>query len=212
MNSLAFLGAGGHASSSLALAREVFGSAQVSGYLSLNASTQEEFSSSKFFSELSEFKKLAANSFLVNGLGLSPGLTARTEQFVDLMSAGFTAPNLVSARANLWSTLGVDLGIQVFPGAFIGNSAKVSSNAVIGVNAVVEHDTWLGEGCFVGPGAILLGGVSVGPNTLIGSGATILPGVKLGAGVKVGAGAVISKDVHDGETRIDETGKSNRMG
>ena len=212
MNSLAFLGAGGHASSSLALAREVFGSAQVSGYVSLNASTQEEFSSSKFFTELSEFKKLAADSFLVNGLGLSPGLTARTEQFVDLMSAGFPAPNLVSARANLWSTLGVDLGIQVFPGAFIGNSAEVSFNTVIGVNAVVEHDTSLGEGCFVGPGAILLGGVRVGPNSLIGAGATILPGVKIGAGVTVGAGAVITRDVQDFETRIGVPGQSNRRG
>ena len=212
MNSLAFLGAGGHASSSLALAREVFGSAQVSGYVSLNASTQEEFSSSKFFTELSEFKKLAANSFLVNGLGLSPGLTARTELFVDLISDGFTAPNLISARANLWSTLGVDLGIQVFPGAFIGNSAEISPNAVIGVNAIVEHDTSLGEGCFVGPGAILLGGVRVGPNSLIGAGATILPGVKLGSGITVGAGAVITDDVKDGETRIGVPGKSHRRG
>lgn len=207
MNSLAFLGAGGHASSTLALAREVFGSAQVSGYVSLNASRQGEFSRSKFFTELSEFKKLAATSLLVNGLGLSPGLKARTEQFVDLLSAGFTAPNLVSARANLWSTLGVDLGIQVFPGAFIGNSAVISSNAVIGVNAIVEHDTSLGEGCFVGPGAILLGGVRVGSNSLIGAGATILPGVKLGVGVSVGAGAVITKDMRDGETRIGNPAK-----
>ena len=212
MNSLAFLGAGGHAASTLALAREVFGSARVSGYVSLNPSTQGEFCSSKFFTELSEFKKLAANSLLVNGLGLSPGLTVRTEQFVNLTSDGFTAPNLVSARANLWSTLGVDLGIQVFPGAFIGNAAEVSSNTVIGVNAVVEHDTSLGEGCFVGPGAILLGGVRVGPNSLIGAGATILPGVKLGVGVTVGAGAVITKDMRDGETRIGNPAKSNRRG
>lgn len=209
MNSLALLGAGGHAASCLALAREVFGTVQISGYVSLKASKQGELSRLEFFVELSEFKKLAENSLLVNGLGLSPGLSARTEQFLDLVSSGFIAPNLVSPRANLWSTLPVDQGIQVFPGAFIGSSAEISSNAVISVNAIVEHDTSLAEGCFIGPGAILLGGVRVGPNSLIGAGATVLPGVKLGKGVTVGAGAVITKDVQDGGTLIGVPGKSN---
>lgn len=212
MNNFAFLGSGGHASSALTLAREVFESVEVTGYLSFRPSEQEAFSSSEFFSELVEFKKLVGLSRLVNGLGLSPGLKARTEQFLALTELGFTAPNVVSLRANLWSSLPLDSGIQVYPGAFLGNSVKTSSNVVISVNAIVEHDCSLGEGCFVGPGAILLGGARVGPHSLVGAGATILPGINLGEGVTVGSGAVVTKDVPDGETCIGVPGKSSLRG
>lgn len=208
MSSLAFIGAGGHAKSTLSLAREVFETVQIAGYFSLRASEHGELSKCEFFADLSEFAKLATKSRLVNGLGLSPGLKARTQQFVELVNMGFNTPNLISPRASLWSSLPIDFGIQVFPGAFIGNSVKISANVVIGVNAVIEHDISLDEGCFVGPGATLLGGVRVGPNSLIGAGATILHGIKIGEGVTVGAGAVVTKDVQDGDTCVGIPSKS----
>jgi len=48
--------------------------------------------------------------------------------------------------------------------------------------------------------ACLAGAAQVGEGSFIGAGAVILPGIKVGQWATVGAGAVVTKDVPDGAT------------
>ena len=53
---------------------------------------------------------------------------------------------------------------------------------------------------FIGPGAVLSGGVKVGSNVLIGKGAVILPGIEIQANAIIGGGAVVTKGIAENET------------
>jgi acetyltransferase EpsM len=50
----------------------------------------------------------------------------------------------------------------------------------------------------VSPHATLCGNVSVGEGTWIGAGAIVIPGVKIGKNSIIGAGSVVVKDIPDG--------------
>lgn len=51
--------------------------------------------------------------------------------------------------------------------------------------------------------------ITIGNNCYIGTGATILGPVAIGNNVAIGAGAVVTKDVPDGETVVGVAGESD---
>jgi len=69
-------------------------------------------------------------------------------------------------------------------------------------NATVDHDTRLGDGVHVMPGATVAGQVVIGNEVMIGSNATILPNVRSGDRAVVGADAVVSRDFAPGVTVV----------
>jgi acetyltransferase-like isoleucine patch superfamily enzyme len=69
---------------------------------------------------------------------------------------------------------------------------------IINTASIVEHESILGMGVHVAPGATVAGCVSIGDYSLIGLGATVLPRVRIGSSVVVGAGSVVTGDVEDG--------------
>jgi acetyltransferase-like isoleucine patch superfamily enzyme len=144
-------------------------------------------------------------------------------------------------RARFAPTASIDEGAEIGDGAVIWDLSQVREGAVIGAhtmvgrNVYIDHEVriganckiennaliyWpaeLGDGVFVGPGAILTNdryprainpdgtpkgaddwapaGVSVASGAAIGAGAVIVGGVSVGAWALVGAGAVVTRDV-----------------
>lgn len=116
---------------------------------------------------------------------------------------------------------------QAGHGALLRESNTIGQNVSVGSHSVVEHHvriedrarihsmafvpeySTLGQGCWVGPRAVLtntphplcpdVAGCIVGPTLMpgakIGANATLLPGVVIGENALVGAGAVVTKDV-----------------
>ena len=94
-----------------------------------------------------------------------------------------------------------------------GKTSKLGRGVLLGANAcatvnveladfcmlnfasTVGHETRVGRGCVVNPGAHLSGGVVVGEGALIGAGAVVLQYLSVGARATVGAGAVVTRDV-----------------
>ena len=64
----------------------------------------------------------------------------------------------------------------------------------------VGHETQIGRGSVINPGANIAGGVVLGERVLVGTGAQVLEYRKVGDGATVGAGAVVTKDVAPGIT------------
>jgi len=106
--------------------------------------------------------------------------------------------------------------VYIDAGVTVGTRCKIGNNAQIYAPAAV------GDGVFIGPGAMLTNdkhpracnsdgtlkgaydwvceGVTVEAGASIGAGAIVLGGVTIGAGAMIGAGAVVTRDVEAGET------------
>jgi sugar O-acyltransferase (sialic acid O-acetyltransferase NeuD family) len=93
--------------------------------------------------------------------------------------------------------------VQVGEGSLISNQvlatayAKIGRNVCVREGAMISHDNIIGDFCFIGPGAILLGFVEVGEKTYIGAGARIMSKVTIGKNCMIGMGSVIMRDVPD---------------
>ncbi len=74
-------------------------------------------------------------------------------------------------------------------------NVELADFAMLNFASTVGHETRIGKGCVVNPGANLSGGVTVGEGALIGAGAVVLQYRTIGARAFVGAGAVVTRDV-----------------
>jgi sugar O-acyltransferase (sialic acid O-acetyltransferase NeuD family) len=86
-------------------------------------------------------------------------------------------------------------------GTFVGARCVSTVNlelepfALCNFGTTVGHETRIGRGSVVNPGANISGGVVVEEEVLIGTGAQILQYLTVGSGAKVGAGAVVTRDI-----------------
>jgi acetyltransferase-like isoleucine patch superfamily enzyme len=129
----------------------------------------------------------------------------------------------VGDGAAIWDLTQVRQGAVVGVNTVVGRNVYVDHDVVIGANCKIQNNSllyWpstLGDGVFIGPGAILTNdrhprainadgtakgpgdwvpaGVTVDSGAAIGAGAVIVGGVHVGAWALVGAGAVVTRDV-----------------
>lgn len=117
-----------------------------------------------------------------------------------LAEAGF---ELTSIRhpGVLWShssRCGTNTVIQV--GSLITVDVHIGDHVLINGDLTIGHDTVVGDGSVVCPGANLSGWVRIGRRVLVGTGATILAGnrekpLTIGDDAVIGAGACVVEDV-----------------
>lgn len=102
-------------------------------------------------------------------------------------------------------------GVFIAAGATIAPDAVLDDGVIINHHSVIDHDCSIGSWTHIAPGVVLGGGVIVGKNCLIGAGAVILPGIQIADDVVVGAGAVVTRDVAQGLTVVGVPAHNNRM-
>ncbi|MBT6539794.1 MAG: acetyltransferase [Francisellaceae bacterium] len=91
----------------------------------------------------------------------------------------------------------IEPGAMISAGAVIGPNVIINHGTIINHNAVVDHECIIGMCSHIAPSATLGGNVQIGEGGFIGAGAVVLPGVKIGNWVTVGAGSVVTKDLPD---------------
>lgn len=96
----------------------------------------------------------------------------------------------------------VGAGTVVMQGAVIQSCANIGKHCIINTCASVDHDCLLGDFVHVAPHATVLGGVTIGEGSWIGAGAVLKQYVTIGKNCTIGAGAVVLRDVPDGTTVI----------
>lgn len=137
----------------------------------------------------------AGAAVLANGAGATPGSDFRRVQFERWVARGFRFVSVVHPSAVLGRNVVLGEGCQIMAGAVLQCRTVVAGNAVVNSRSTVDHDCSIDAHAFVGPGAVLCGGVVVGPRAFVGAGASILPGIRIGSDAIVGAGAVVTRDV-----------------
>lgn len=98
--------------------------------------------------------------------------------------------------------------VQIGEGALISPYTVVTSNIRIGrhfhlnLYSYVEHDCVIGDFVTFAPSVRCNGAVHIGDGAYVGAGAVIRQGLHIGADATIGMGAVVTKNVPAGETWI----------
>jgi sugar O-acyltransferase (sialic acid O-acetyltransferase NeuD family) len=124
---------------------------------------------------------------------------ARLEIQEFLRSRGLQPAVTVHPTAFVAADVEIPEGCQILAQSAVCVAVKLGRACIINTRASVDHESVLGDGVHLAPGATLAGCVTVGDCTLIGPGAVVLPRVRIGRDVIVGAGAVVTHDVPDGK-------------
>lgn len=119
-----------------------------------------------------------------------------------LEDLGIELVTLVHDTAWIARNATLEKGCQVLAHARICAGVQVGANVIVNTGASVDHDTIVGEGSHIAPGATIAGEVVVGRNVFVGMGSIILPRVRIGDGAMIGAGAVVTRNVANGATVI----------
>jgi sugar O-acyltransferase (sialic acid O-acetyltransferase NeuD family) len=108
------------------------------------------------------------------------------------------------------------LGCAVHPQAFVANDARIGAGSqimalagacagttigascILNTKSSIDHDSKLGDGVHLAPGATLAGCIEVGDRVMIGTGAVVLPRIRIGNDTVIGAGSVVTRDIPDG--------------
>ncbi len=95
----------------------------------------------------------------------------------------------LSPEAQIGEGAFLGAGVQVLPGASVGDLCRVNAGTV------VSHHVQVGYCNTIGPNATLAGRSSTAAFAFLGAGCTLLPEVRVGEEAMVGAGAVVTRDV-----------------
>lgn len=88
-------------------------------------------------------------------------------------------------------------GTVIMQGAIVQSGSNIGRHCIVNTGASVDHDCFVEDFVHISPHATLCGNVTVGEGAWIGAGAIIIPGIKIGRWSIIGAGSVVTKDIPD---------------
>jgi sugar O-acyltransferase (sialic acid O-acetyltransferase NeuD family) len=139
---------------------------------------------------------------LVLGIG-TPGARLKVAGEVRELIPGAEWPSLIHPSAELDIDTAT-VGEGVFIGARVVGTVNLTFApfALCNFGCMLGHETHIGRGSVINPGANISGGVSIGEGVLVGTGAQVLQYRTIGSRATVGAGAVVTKHVQPGATVV----------
>ena len=91
-------------------------------------------------------------------------------------------------------------GSVIMQGSILQSCCQTGKHCIVNTGAAIDHECILEDYVHVSPHATLCGNVQVGEGSWIGAGAVIAPGIKIGKRTVIGSGSVVCKDMPDGVT------------
>lgn len=104
----------------------------------------------------------------------------------------------IHPKAIISESVIIGRGSVIMQGAIIQSDTRVGTHCIINSGASIDHECLIEDFVHVSPHATLCGNVHVGEGAWIGAGAVILPGITIGRWCTIGAGSVVIHDIPDG--------------
>lgn len=114
------------------------------------------------------------------------------------LDRGLRLASVTHPLASVSPSASLGVGTQVLAQAVVAAGARVGEACIINHKASLDHESFLGDGGHLAPGATVCGCVSLGSNVMVGAGAVVLPRLSIGDNVLIGAGAVVIDDIPSG--------------
>jgi len=108
---------------------------------------------------------------------------------------GFETPSLIHPNAYFSEQAFMGSNSHLCASSYVGVDAILGDACIVNTKASVDHESILGHGVHLAPGATLCGCVTIGDFSFIGAGAVILPNLTVGKNSIVGAGSVVTRDI-----------------
>lgn len=115
-----------------------------------------------------------------------------------LLSRAIDLPVLVHPSAFVSCSSKILHGTQILAQAMISADCFIGKACIINNRCGIDHESVIGDGCHVAPGATLCGEVKLGENVMVGAGAVVLPRIQIGSNTTIGAGSVVTKSLPEG--------------
>jgi acetyltransferase-like isoleucine patch superfamily enzyme len=108
-----------------------------------------------------------------------------------------TYVNLIHPSVKINSSIQIGKGNIICQGAVLTVDISLANHVIININSTIGHDAVIEDFVSIMFGVHISGNVRIGEGTYIGSGAVVLPNTKIGKWCTIGAGSVVTKDVPD---------------
>jgi sugar O-acyltransferase (sialic acid O-acetyltransferase NeuD family) len=108
---------------------------------------------------------------------------------------GLELVSVVHPSATIADTASIGENVVIAAGVMVCAHCRIANSVILNTGCIIDHESMVGRGSHVCPGARLAGRVRVGRGAFVGIGATIIQNVSIGDASVVGAGAVVLKDV-----------------
>lgn len=110
--------------------------------------------------------------------------------------------NIIHPNVKMNNTVSVGKGNIICYGTVFTVNIRVGNHVIININSIIGHDAIIEDYVSMMFGVRISGNVKIGEGTFIGSGAVVLPNVTIGKWCTIGAGAVVTKDIPDGKSYV----------
>jgi sugar O-acyltransferase (sialic acid O-acetyltransferase NeuD family) len=119
----------------------------------------------------------------------------RSELHDYLVSQGLNPATVIHPTAFVAGSAQLGSGSQILAQAAVCAEVRTGRSCIINTGASVDHESILGDGVHIAPGAVVAGCVNIGARTTIGCGAVVLPRITIGDDAVIGAGSVVTKNI-----------------
>jgi UDP-3-O-[3-hydroxymyristoyl] glucosamine N-acyltransferase len=118
----------------------------------------------------------------------------RRKVFDQLSSIGMLLPNLYFTTEKPMDNNNTN-GCVFMPRTYLAPTVEFENNIIFNTASIVEHHSFIGANCHIGPGAVICGSVRIGNGSLIGANSTIIPKIILSKNSFIKAGQVVKLNV-----------------
>lgn len=126
----------------------------------------------------------------------------RKKKVLQCQSDGLSTFDCKAPTAHIGPNVSIDAGFILSHLSTITADAKIGKAFHCNIYSYVAHDCVVGDFVTLAPRVCINGRVTIGDGSYIGTGAIVLPGITIGKNAIIGAGAVVVKDVPDGTTVV----------
>jgi len=109
---------------------------------------------------------------------------------------------LIHPSAIIGNDVKIDIGTVIMAGVIIQPGTKIGKHCIINTGACIDHDVVIHDFVHIAPCSSIAGGVVIGEGTFLGIGAIVINNINIGSWSIIGAGSVVIKDLISNITAV----------